>query len=83
MKTKTIILESIKNSDVWTEVAFELKFEKFEKENPSLDEDKLADKFYTDVISKMFEYGEYANIKLTIDENFNITGGKIIPHAKP
>jgi len=83
MKTETIILESVKNSDAWTQLAYDLKFEQFEKENSSLDEDELAEKFYKEVIVRMFEYGEYANIELTIDENFNITGGKIIPHAKP
>jgi len=28
----------------------------------------------------IFEYGEYANITIEVDENLNIIGGKIHPH---
>lgn len=33
-------------------------------------------------IYKIFEYGEYANIEIEVDENLNIIGGKIIPCGK-
>jgi len=31
---------------------------------------------------KTFEYGEYGNIEIIVDENLNIIGGKIIPCGK-
>lgn len=78
MKTATITLESIKDSDGWMELAHTLKFDKFKLDHPDMDEDELSNKFYDEVISKKFEYGEYANIELIIDEDFNIVGGRII-----
>ena len=45
MKTSKIILESIKDTDGWYQLAYELKFETFKKEHPSLDEDTLNDFF--------------------------------------
>ena len=78
MKTAKVTLNSIKDSDGWMELAHTLKFEQFQKENPGLDEDELSDKFYTEIVLKKFEYGEYANIEIEVDENFNIVGGKIL-----
>jgi hypothetical protein len=78
MKKSKIILKSIKDSDGWSGLVFDLKFEKFKKENPELKEDVLIDKFYDEVISKKFEYGEYADIEIEVDEDFNIVGGKIL-----
>ena len=31
-------------------------------------------------ISAIFQYGEYANIEIEVDNNLNIIGGKIIPY---
>lgn len=31
---------------------------------------------------EMFEHGEYADIKIIVDENFNIVGGEIIPSGR-
>lgn len=31
-------------------------------------------------ITKVFEYGEYGNIEIIVDENLNIVGGRIIPY---
>ena len=77
MTTAKIILKSIKNYG-WAEIAYKLKFDEFIKLNPDItDENILIDKFHTDVILKKFQYGEYANIELIIDDNFNIIGGKI------
>ena len=42
-----------------------------------MDEDELSDKFYTEVVSKFFQYGEYGNFEIIVDEDFNIVGGKI------
>lgn len=78
MKTEKIVLRSIKDPDGWSQLAFNLRFDKFKKDNPNLSEDELHDKFYELVISQKFEWGEYADIEIIVDENFNIVGGKII-----
>jgi uncharacterized membrane protein YheB (UPF0754 family) len=78
VKTAKITLESIKASDGWMSIAYELKFDQFKNEHPELDEDELSDKFHTEVVYKKFQYGEFANIELIVDENFNIVGGKIL-----
>lgn len=77
MKTAKIRLESIKLSDGWSELAFDLKWDKFLEEHKHLDEDEVADKFYNEVIEKNFKWGEYANLEIEFDENFRIIGGKI------
>ena len=33
-------------------------------------------------IYDIFQYGEYANIEIEVDENLNIIGGRIIPFKK-
>lgn len=78
MKTAKIILQNVKDSDGWSQLVRELQFEKFEKENPELDEEELNDKFYTERISSNFEYGEIANLEIEFDENLKIIGGKLI-----
>lgn len=78
MKTAKITLKSIKEPDGWMQLAHELKFESFKKQHPDLDDDEVSDKFYTEVISKKFQYGEYANLEIEVDEDFNIVGGKIL-----
>ena len=78
MKTATITLTSLKDSDGWMELAHTLKFEKFKADNPGLDEDELNDKFHNEVVYKKFQYGEFADIEIIVDENFNIVGGKIL-----
>jgi len=75
---KEIVLRNIKDSDIWMELTHDLKWNQFKKENPNLNEDELSDKFYEKVVHKYFYYGEYANILLQVDENFNIVGGKFI-----
>lgn len=77
-KTASMTIESIKDSDGWMELAHDLLFEKFKKDHPDLDEDDLSDSFYKEVVSKKFEYGEYADIEIIVDEDFNIVGGKIL-----
>jgi len=78
MKTAKITLNSIKDSDGWMELAHTLKFDQFKKDHPNLNETDVSDRFYADVVVKKFKYGEYANIELEIDENFNIISGRII-----
>ena len=78
MKTSKIELNSIKSSDGWYSLAYELKFDKFKEEHKHLDEDEISDKFYTEVVSKNFKYGEFANLEIEFDENFNIVGGGLI-----
>jgi len=75
--TTTIKLDQIKESDGWHELAHELKFNKIKEQNKDIDEEELLDKFYTDVVNKYFKYGEFADISITVDDNFNIVGGKI------
>ena len=36
--------------------------------------------FTYDKIRDVFEYGEFANLQIVVDENLNIVGGRIIPH---
>lgn len=79
-KTYIMQLDSIKCPDGWHEMAHDLKWEQHEKNNPDLDEDELIDKFHDEVVAKMFEYGEYGSIEIEVDEDFNIVGGRIIPH---
>lgn len=77
MKTAKITLNSIKDSDGWMELIYELQFDKFKSQYPDMDEDDVSDKFYEEVVSKNFKYGEYADITIEVDENLNIVGGKI------
>lgn len=77
MKTAKMTFDSVKDSDGWMELAHTLKFEQFKSEHPELDEDELSDKFYTEVVSKKFQYGEYGSFEIIVDENFNIVGGRI------
>ena len=78
MKTKEIVLNDIKATDVWMKVAYDLKYDKFREEHTGMDDEEISNKFYVEVVSKIFKYGEYANIRLVIDEDLNIVGGKII-----
>jgi len=78
MKTAKITIDNIKDSDGWYELANDLLFNKFKLEHPTLNDDDASDKFYDEVVSKKFQYGEIANIEIEVDENFNIVGGKII-----
>ena len=83
MKTKTLIIENIKMPDGWTDLAWELKFEKYKEDHPELDpEEELPNAFYEEVVSKMFKYGEFGKIEITVDENFNIKEGRILPFGK-
>jgi len=78
MKTAKIILSSIKDSDGWMELVHTIKFEQFEKEHIGMDEDDITDRFYNEIVVKKFEFGEYADIEIIVDEDFNIVGGKIL-----
>lgn len=72
MKTAKISLSSIKDSDGYFNLCSELGL---------LKEDKGGEQNH-DIVYKMFEYGEYMDCEIIIDENFNIVGGKIIPSGK-
>ncbi|MEM1337288.1 MAG: hypothetical protein AAGF96_06035 [Bacteroidota bacterium] len=60
MKTATISLDMVKDSDGWNDLGHSLGF----------DHEK---------INKVFEYGEYANLTIEVNENLEIVGGKIHP----
>lgn len=66
MKTAKILIQNYKDSDGWFSLCSDLGLLKDENESH-------------DIVYKYFQYGEYANIEIIIDENFNIVGGKIIP----
>lgn len=81
MRTLKIKFDSIKSED-WGELIQKLKFDKFEKEHCELDEDEISDKFYDEVVSKIFKYGDYGSFEIIVDENLNIIGGKIFSYEK-
>ena len=78
MKTAKMTFNSIKDSDGWMELAHTLLFDKFKKEHSNLNDDELSDKFYNEIVSKKFKYGEFGDFEIIVDENFNIVGGKIL-----
>ena len=75
MKIATIDLENIKDEG-WMELCYDLFFDKFKLENPNLGDDEIHDMIHNKCEEK-FEYSEYGNIRIEVDENFNIVGGKI------
>ncbi len=78
MKTHSIILSNIKSTDGWNELAYNLLFDKFKQDNINLEEDELHDKFFSEVISKKFKYGEYAKLEVIFNEDLKIVGGGVI-----
>ena len=77
VKPVKMTFDSVKDSDRWVELAYDLKFEKYKEEYPEMDEDELSDKFYKEIVLKKFQYGEYGSFEIIVDEDFNIIGGKI------
>lgn len=80
IKTEEIKIESYKDSSGWTDLAHTLLFDSFKNKHHDLDEDEVMDLFYTNIVSKMFQYGEFATLTIEVDENFNVIGGKIHKH---
>lgn len=79
IKTAKISLTQVKDSDGWGDLAHELLYEKYKKENPTLDEEEeLPDSFYENITSKKFKYGEFADLEIIVDQDFNIVGGTIL-----
>jgi len=78
MKTVKMTIESYYPSG-WYELANDLLFEKFKKDRPHHNPKELDDDFYNLVVNQIFEYGEFANIEIEVDEDLNIVGGRIIP----
>jgi len=76
MKTATISIDAIKDEG-WTEICYTLLYDDFRNSHKDLDEDEVNDLFQEEVVYKKFEHGEYGNITLIVDQNFNIIGGKI------
>lgn len=76
MKTSTIDLEMIKISDGWMDLSYDLFQDKINEQYS--DEDEANFKLH-EKANKVFEYGEYANLEIEVDENLNIVGGRIIP----
>lgn len=79
MKTSKMYLDSIKDSDGWMELAYELFKEQVDRDYVEEDE---AHRNLHDKANKIFQYGEYANIEIEVDEKLNIVGGRIIPHKE-
>jgi hypothetical protein len=82
MKNTTLVRLGPIKSEVWGELAHDLKFVAFAALHPELDEEELSDRFYREVTVKRFEYGEFATIEIEVDEEFNIVGGKILDPTK-
>lgn len=83
MKTSKIILETIKCTDGWAELIWDLRYDKFVKDHPELSEldddgEKLTDTFHEENTYLFFEHGEFADLELIFDEDLNIIGGKIL-----
>ena len=76
MKTAKISIDSIKDSDGWMNLAYDLFKDKIDEQFP--DEDEAHEKLH-EKANNIFEYGEYADITIEVDENLNIVGGKIHP----
>lgn len=70
MKTITWKIEEYKDTSL-SEIIWDLygKQDSIEEED-----DLIGEKVY-----EIFEYGEYMNAEIIIDENLNIIGGRIIP----
>lgn len=70
MRTTTINIDTYKDTGLM-EAVYDLfgKPEMTDEEHDALNEKS----------SKIFEYGEYLNAEIIVDENLNIVGGKIIP----
>ena len=81
-KTAKISFDNLKDPDGWNELIHELKWNKFEAEHPDLDEDELCEKFYKEIVSKTFQYGEFGAIEIEVDEDLNIVGGKVFSCGK-
>lgn len=77
-----IRLNDIKEPDLWLEMARKLKLEKFKGEHPELIDDEcddsVNDAFREQVLDQYFEFCEYADLEIHIDENFKIVGGSIL-----
>lgn len=71
MKTIKIEIEECKDTSL-IQVVYNLFCD--DKELTDEESDKLSEKS-----SKIFEYGEYMNAEIIVDENLNIIGGRIIP----
>ncbi|HRW22003.1 MAG TPA: hypothetical protein P5509_08520 [Bacteroidales bacterium] len=65
MKKYKILIEEHKDTNA-AEIAYDLLWDNFKKKHANLTGDVLS--------------GEYINLEVEVDENFNIVGGKIIPH---
>lgn len=73
VKTTTFTIENYKDSDGY----FGLCSDLFGNNNNSNEESNS-----NEICRKWFEYGEYGNFELIIDENMNIIGGKVIKTGK-
>jgi hypothetical protein len=78
MKTITITLIDVKGTDIWSEVLFSaIPLKEGVEEEEEEDPETLARR--EALSERYFQYGEYANLELTIDESMNIVSGRIIP----
>lgn len=68
MKTTKIIIEDYKDTSI-SEVIYDLFPSQSKDDNERLDNQ----------IYKVFQYGEFLNMEVEVDENLNIVGGRIIP----
>lgn len=76
MKKSSITLQSIKDSDGWMDLGYDLFKDQIDSQYA--DEDEAHDKLH-EKVNSIFEYGEYADIEIEVDSDLNIIGGRIIP----
>jgi len=77
-QTATITLSSIKDPDGWQDLLYQL-IPMSDEEKEDFDEDHPNEKRRRALSDRFFEFGEYANVELTFDEDLNIVGGRLIP----
>lgn len=73
MKTTTIQIEEYKDTGLMEH--FHDLFA-----SPGMSDDESGG--LSEKCSKVFEYGEYLNAEIVVDENLNIIGGKIFPYKE-
>lgn len=76
--THTVHVVSVKLSDGWCDLLYDLQYDDFKKKHLNLGEDELSDKFYNEVVNTTFKEGEYADLEIEFDKKLNIVGGKVI-----
>ena len=79
-KTSKITISSYHDPEL-IEVVHELFHDKFKQESPVMSDDELNEKLHEET-TKIFEYGEFMNCEIIVNQSLDIVGGKIIKSGK-